>query len=60
MHIYIYTYVHISIIYKKQNGHETDLEMSPGPLDTTILEKKRIRTSSKRSHRSEPGLKIGL
>ena len=23
-------------IYKKQNGHETDLEMSPGPLDTTI------------------------
>ena len=47
-------------IYKKQNGHETDLEMSPGPLDTTIFEKKRIRTICKRSHRSEPWLKIRL
>ena len=42
------------------NGHETDLEMSPGPLDTTIFEKKCVRTSCKRSHRSEPGLKIRL
>ena len=51
---YIFSY------FIKQNGHETDLEMSPGPLDTTIFEKKRIRTSCKRSHRSEPGLKIRL
>ena len=43
-----------------KNGHETDLEMSPRPLDTTIFEKKRIRTSCKRSHRSELGLKIRL
>ena len=44
----------------KQNGHETDLEMSPGPLDTTIFEKKCIRTMGKWSYRSEPGFKIGL
>ena len=29
------------------NGHETDLEMSPGPLGTTIFENKYIRIMGK-------------
>ena len=42
------------------NGHETDLEMSPGPLGTTILEKKYIRIMGNLRLRLEIGFETGL
>ena len=41
----IYDVIHIN--EPKKNGHETDLEMSPGPLGTTIFEKNYIRIMGK-------------
>ena len=38
---------HDSGMINKKNGHETDLEMSPRPLGTTVFEEINIRTMGK-------------
>ena len=35
------------MIFNRKNGHETDLEMSPRPLGTTVFEEIYIRTMGK-------------
>ena len=44
----------------KKKCHETDLEMSPGPLGTTIFEKTYIRIMGNPGLRLEIGFKTGL
>ena len=49
----------IKIIYmQNQNCHETDLEMSPRPLGTTVLGEIYIRTMGKYSYSSENNIKL--
>ena len=42
----------------KKIGHETDLEMSPRPLGTTVFEEIYIRTMGKQSQSSEINLRL--
>ena len=46
------------LITQKENGHETDLEMSPRPLGTMGFEEIYIRTLGKQSDRSEINLRL--
>ena len=42
----------------QNNGHKTDLEMSPRPLGTTVFEEIYIRTMGKQSYSSEINLRL--
>ena len=43
---------------EQKNGHETDLEMSPRPLGTTVFEEIYIWTMGKQSYSSEINLRL--
>ena len=44
---YYFLSLQVQACFLKRNRHETDLEMSPGPLGTTVFEEIHIRTMGK-------------
>ena len=49
-YIFVYSLIIVVVVVVavvEKNGHETDLEMSPGPLGTTVVEEINIRTMGK-------------